>query len=327
MPDRVKLDPTFHVPEEDPDIHLRRLLPRDLDQPFYQTIAQSLADVIHPRKSPPLVLTSKPVDPSELKGLNGLYSGNETRAGFGSLLIHAVAVVLLLFIGSIAPVQLAIKQVVTLIAPPVPLKPVENKAGGSGAPRAQVKPADPPRSAPRRFTPPPVEGYQTKLEAPATLVADLPDASSANLGDLTGLASLTGSGYSGGIGNRPGPGSGDGRGSGKGRGSGAGDGSGTGTGTVYRPGGGVSTPVPIFSPQPEYSARARQRMLQGTVMVSVVVDPNGNPENPEVVSSLGWGLDEKAIEDVLQWRFMPGKKDGRPVPVQVRIAVSFHLVL
>jgi outer membrane biosynthesis protein TonB len=38
------------------------------------------------------------------------------------------------------------------------------------------------------------------------------------------------------------------------------------------------------------------------------------------------GLDEKAIEAVQQWRFKPGYKDGRPVPVMANVEVNFRLL-
>jgi TonB family protein len=44
-----------------------------------------------------------------------------------------------------------------------------------------------------------------------------------------------------------------------------------------------------------------------------------------VSRSLGFGLDEKALEAVKQWRFEPAKKDGRPVAVQINIEVNFRL--
>jgi protein TonB len=40
----------------------------------------------------------------------------------------------------------------------------------------------------------------------------------------------------------------------------------------------------------------------------------------------GMGLDENAIEAIKAWKFMPGTKDGQPVPVTGVIEVSFRLV-
>jgi outer membrane biosynthesis protein TonB len=38
------------------------------------------------------------------------------------------------------------------------------------------------------------------------------------------------------------------------------------------------------------------------------------------------GLDEKAIEAVMKYRFKPAMRDGKtPVPVLVTVAVDFHL--
>jgi len=54
-------------------------------------------------------------------------------------------------------------------------------------------------------------------------------------------------------------------------------------------------------------------------------DVDGMAKDIKVVKSLGYGLDEKAVEAVRKWRFEPAEKDGRPVAVQVNIEVSFRL--
>jgi TonB family protein len=131
-----------------------------------------------------------------------------------------------------------------------------------------------------------------------------------------------GPGSGGGIGD----GSDGGIGPGKGPGYGPGEDGGAG-GNVFRAGSfGVSPPVPIYKVDPEYSEEARKARFSGTVILSIVVDEHGLPTNFKVVRPLGMGLDEKAVEAVRKWRFVPGKKDGHAVAVLARVDVNFHLL-
>ncbi len=318
MPDELKLDPKFHVPEEDPDIHLRRLLaPDDLDEPFYKTFVTTIKEFVNPPKLPPLELTSKPVDPAELKGLNGLYGGNEARSGFLSLLVHVGVVALLLFLGSLKPVQKAVKQMVTLVAPPPPpkpIKPVEVKQGGGGSPSAK---AELPRPVPKRFVATPLTQPHTQLIAPVAYEpTDNPLDTGATL-DLGGVMN--------GISAFGGGGNGNGKGTGTGNGTGPGSGGGSGGG-AYKPGGDVSNTIPVNRPEPQYSEEARKAKWGGTVLLSLVVDETGHTKDIHVVKPLGLGLDEKAIEAVTKWTFKPGMKAGKPVAVQAQIEVTFRLL-
>jgi periplasmic protein TonB len=131
---------------------------------------------------------------------------------------------------------------------------------------------------------------------------------------------------SNGIGTGGGFGTGSGGGAGPGEGPGFGPGHGGGLGGgVYRVGGGVSAPRPIYDPDPEYSEEARHAKYQGTVLLWVIVGQDGRPRDIRVQRSLGMGLDEKAIAAVQNWKFEPSMKDGRPVAVQVNIEVTFRL--
>jgi len=319
----VMLDPKFHVPEEDPDIHLQRLLaPASLDEPFYKSITKTFKDLVHPPPPPPpLVLTSKPVDPSELKGLNGLYGGNEARSGIVSVVVHVLIIALMVYIGSLKPVQKAVKEMITLVAPPPPLKPVENKGGGGGGARQPLlKKAELPKPV-KQFVPPTEQHFQTQLTAPASVNADLPDIDPSAIGAMNGLSSMAGAGYGGGFGNGKGGGIGNGNGNGVGNGSGGGSGGG-----VYRPGNGVTNPIAIYKPEPQYSEEARKAKWQGSVLISLVVDEKGMPINIKVVRPLGLGLDEKAVEAVQQWKFKPGMAGGKAVPVAAQIEVTFRLL-
>lgn len=88
---------------------------------------------------------------------------------------------------------------------------------------------------------------------------------------------------------------------------------------------GMTPPTVIRRVEPEYTPEAAKAGLWGTVLVSLVVDELGHPQNAKVVRSLGLGLDEKAIEAVQKWTFKPGTKDGKPIPVLAHVEVNFRL--
>ena len=315
------------------DIHLQRLLAGDVEEPFYKSLYRSLKEIIHPPKLPPLEITSKPVP---VKDIWGLYGGEKKKAGLGSLLIHATAIALLLFVGTNKAVQKVVKEQIALIAPDLaPYKPTVKKdpmgGGGGGGDRSPTPPSKGklPRLADKQFVPPMavVHNPDPKLVMEPTLIiqpdANIPKVNMDALGDplaKSGIAS-NGPGSGGGIGYGPGGGVGSGRGPGYGPGSGGNMGGG-----AYRIGGGVSAPTVIYKVEPEYSEEARKAKFQGTVILFVVVDEHGNPKDLKVIRPLGLGLDQKAIEAVEKWKFSPGKKDGRAVPVQATIEVNFRLL-
>lgn len=78
--------------------------------------------------------------------------------------------------------------------------------------------------------------------------------------------------------------------------------------------------------EPEYTKSARDAHIQGTCLLAIVVDERGIPRDIEVISPLGFGLDEKASEAISAWRFEPGLKDGRAVAVRANIEVNFRFL-
>ena len=99
-----------------------------------------------------------------------------------------------------------------------------------------------------------------------------------------------------------------------------------GSGTnVERIGGGVSAPVLLQAPDPEYSEQARKAKVSGTVLVKLIVDEHGIPANVRVVRGLGYGMDEKAVAAVSAYRFRPALKDGWPVKVEMNVQVNFQI--
>ncbi len=88
---------------------------------------------------------------------------------------------------------------------------------------------------------------------------------------------------------------------------------------------GVTAPQVLKKKDPEYTKEARDAKIEGTVMLSLEVHPDGRAHNTRIVRSLDPGLDQKALEAVEQWKFEPGKKDGKPVAVAATIEINFRL--
>jgi TonB family protein len=211
----------------------------------------------------------------------------------------------------------------------MPLGQEAPHGGGGGGDRSTIQASrgTPPKFSNVQVTPPAivVRNPSPKLQVdPAVLgppQIKLPQSN--QLGELTSpnvVIPSNGSGSRGGVGNASGTGLGSGTGAGVGPGYEAGFG-----GALFRPGNGVSAPRAIYDPDPEYSDEARRAKYQGTVVLSLIVDPSGHARNVRVARSLGMGLDEKAMEAVQRWRFAPGMKDGHAVAVQVNVEVNFRL--
>jgi TonB family protein len=135
-------------------------------------------------------------------------------------------------------------------------------------------------------------------------------------------------GTSQGSGTGGGAGTGTGTGIGPGNGSGLGPGWGGGTGGgAYRPGNGIQIPKPIREVKPAYTADAMRAKIQGTAVVECVVLPDGTVGDVQIVKSLdsSFGLDQEAVKAAKQWRFIPGMRNGQPVPVLITIELMFTL--
>ncbi len=75
----------------------------------------------------------------------------------------------------------------------------------------------------------------------------------------------------------------------------------------------------------EYSDEAHKAKYQGTVVLWVIVGPDGSTHDIHVRRSLGMGLDEKAIATVSTWKFEPARRNGVAVVVYVNIEITFRL--
>jgi TonB family protein len=300
------------------------------EKPIWKELYENIHDVFFPQKLPPLVLTSKPIPVPDLMAVKANPWAVGTSS-FVNLAILAVAIWLGLTIihPVVKPANLTNVDVSDILKAPKLTTPAGG--GGGGGSHDIVDPMKgklPPRMK-DPITPPMVPILEKPKLAftPAINVQKditLPDnpqmvnfgvKNSANvqlMSNGSGGGGGMGSGYGGGIG------------SGNGNGYGPGSGGNTGGG-VYHIGGGISAPVPIFTPEAEFSDEARRAKYQGVCLISLIVDAQGNPQNPRVVRPLGMGLDEKALEAVRKYKFKPAMKGGTPVPVMMSIEVNFRL--
>ncbi len=257
-----------------------------------------------------------------------------TGAGYGtyqvhpenfliSFVSHAAGILALLWAFHVAVVGPKITEAhgnIIPLSPPPNLyrigKNGNNAGGGGDASKLKASTGTPPRAAMKQFTPPQVlPPRESKLQVEPTIIADLKIPQSNQIGDPLSklMTPSNGSGTGGGIGNGSGGGVGPGRGPGVGPG-------------VFRCcGSGVSAPKPLYTPEPEFSEEARKAKYQGVVVLEIIVGTDGTVHSPRVVRSLGMGLDEKARERVMVWKFDPATKDGRPVAVVMNIEVAFNL--
>ena len=93
-----------------------------------------------------------------------------------------------------------------------------------------------------------------------------------------------------------------------------------------RAAGGPTSGVDILNkPNPVYSSEGRTLRIEGDVVLEVVFLASGQMQVTRVVSSLGHGLDEAAIQAAKQIRFRPAKHDGQPVDFPARVRIGFRL--
>ena len=90
---------------------------------------------------------------------------------------------------------------------------------------------------------------------------------------------------------------------------------------------------PIFdakylnNPAPLYPTTARDRGIEGKILLEVVVKEDGSALNVKLITSSGSSLlDESAIEAVKNWQFIPAKKFGKFVQAKVIVPIEFKII-
>ena len=91
-----------------------------------------------------------------------------------------------------------------------------------------------------------------------------------------------------------------------------------------RVGGVIGAPRKIYDVPPDYPLIAQQAAVEGTVILELLVDPNGLVADAKVIRSIPL-LDQAALEAVRQWIYTPTLLNGVPTSIFYNVTVTFSL--
>lgn len=94
---------------------------------------------------------------------------------------------------------------------------------------------------------------------------------------------------------------------------------------AVRPGAGVSAPRVVKEVKPGYPPAVMTAGVTGAVQLQCIVRTDGTVEDVKVTVPLHPELDKEAVRALSEWRFEPGRRDGKAVPVLVDVEMTFTL--
>ena len=87
---------------------------------------------------------------------------------------------------------------------------------------------------------------------------------------------------------------------------------------------GVAEGLKTHDVTPKYPKEAREKGIQGDVILQATIDTKGNITNLKVVQGDPI-LAAASIEAVKQWKYRPYILNGKPVEVDTTIKIQFHM--
>ncbi len=89
--------------------------------------------------------------------------------------------------------------------------------------------------------------------------------------------------------------------------------------------GGMEALMAYFREQVKYPADAKEKKIQGRVLVKFIVEKDGSVSNVKVVQKAYPSLDAEALRVVKAMpKWQPGKHEGKAVRVKYNIPIAFH---
>lgn len=109
-------------------------------------------------------------------------------------------------------------------------------------------------------------------------------------------------------------------------GAGLGAGSGTGFRNLFDLASLDQPPVPRVQIRPNYPLEMSRAGINGEVVVGLIIDSQGNVQNPYIISSTHREFEAEALRAVSRWKFKPGRKNGVDVSTRnVRLPIVFNM--
>jgi TonB family protein len=87
----------------------------------------------------------------------------------------------------------------------------------------------------------------------------------------------------------------------------------------------LSSPVAVRKVDPRYNPAAVRERVEGNVTLAAYILRDGSVTNIRVLRSLDPRLDSSAMEALTDWKFLPAKKSGNPVDLEVLVQIPFRL--
>jgi TonB family protein len=87
----------------------------------------------------------------------------------------------------------------------------------------------------------------------------------------------------------------------------------------------LSSPVAMRKIDPQYTPSAVRDRIEGTVMLAAHILRDGRVSNVHVMRGVDPRLDSSAMEALTEWEFVPAKRKGVPVDLEVLVQIPFRL--
>src|SRR5215510_8421540 len=87
----------------------------------------------------------------------------------------------------------------------------------------------------------------------------------------------------------------------------------------------ITPPEVLYYADPFYTRTAREKKIEGTVTIEGAFDVKGCMKVIRLVKTIGFGLDENALDALRSWRFSPATRNGQPVDTIAQIDIDFSL--